>query len=120
MNATTEGKDMNQTISQMRAVHEALRQRTQQATAEFNAKPRFAVIPHGNNLFGVLDRKTGAERVEVAGHLNACRSAQQLENTASFVREAQIGVGGFARWMLCWTAAFSVILAVFVVMGMSW
>jgi len=111
---------MNQTISQMRAVHEALRQRTQQATAEFNAKPRFAVIPHGNNMFGVLDRKTGAERAEVAGHMNACRSAQQLESTACFAQDAQLGIGGFARWMLCWTAAFAVILGAFAFMGVSW
>ncbi|MFJ5297456.1 hypothetical protein ACIQAL_13135 [Pseudomonas sp. NPDC088368] len=111
---------MNQTISQMRAVHEALRQRTQQATAEFNAKPRFVVIPHRNNLFGVVDRKTGAERIEVAGHMNACRSAQQFENTASFVQHAQLGVGSFARWMLCWTAAFAVILGAFAFMGVSW
>jgi hypothetical protein len=108
---------MNQSIQQQRAILDVLRQRTAQATAEFNAKPRFVVIPHQNNLFGVLDTKTGIERVEVAGHNSACQAAQSFENVADFTHAAQLSVGNFARLMLRWTAAFTVILIGFVALG---
>lgn len=108
---------MNQTISQARAVHEALRQRAKQATAEFNAKPRFVVVPHQNNLFGVLDRKTGVERAEVAGHNSACHAAQSFENVADFTQAAQVTVGNYARLMLRWITVFSLVTLGFVAMG---
>ncbi|MDH0745256.1 hypothetical protein N5D61_02720 [Pseudomonas sp. GD03842] len=108
---------MNQTIQQKRAVLDVLRQRTKQATAEFNAKPRFVVVPHQNNLFGVLDRQTGVERAEVAGHNSACRAAQSFENVADFTQAAQVTVGNFARLTLRWTAVFITILLAFIALG---
>jgi hypothetical protein len=108
---------MSQTIQQKRAILDVLRQRTAQATAEFNAKPRYVVVPHRNNLFGVVDRQTGVERAEVAGHNSACQAAQSFENVADFAQAAQLTVGNFARLMLRWTAAFTAILACFVVLG---
>jgi hypothetical protein len=117
---------MNQTIRQMRIVQDALRQRVTLATAEFYAKtsitaealsPRFNVVPHGNNLFGVVDSQTGVERAEVVGHNNACQAAQSFENVADFTQTAQVTVGNFARLMLRWTAALTAILACFVALG---
>jgi hypothetical protein len=108
---------MNQTISQMRAVHEALRQRAAQATAEFNAKPRFVVVPHQNNLFGVLDRQTGVERAEVTGHNSACQAAQSFEDVSKLTQAAQVTVGTVARFMLRWTVIFCAITLVFMFMG---
>jgi hypothetical protein len=108
---------MNQTIQQQRAILDVLLQRTAAARSEFNAKPRFVVIPHQNNLFGVVDRQTGVERAEVAGHNSACQAAQSFENVADFTQAAQVTVGNFARLMLRWTAAFTAILACFVALG---
>ncbi|RAU43466.1 MULTISPECIES: hypothetical protein [unclassified Pseudomonas] len=108
---------MNQTIQQKRAVLDVLRQRAKQATAEFNAKPRFVVVPHQNNLFGVLDRKTGVECAEVAGHNSACQAAQSFENVADFTQAAQINVGNCARLMLRWIAVVSLVTLGFVAMG---
>jgi Tfp pilus assembly protein PilV len=110
---------MHQTIQQKRAILDVLRQRAQQATADFNAKPRFVVIPHQNNLFGVLDTKTGVERAEVAGHNSACHAAQSFENVASFNQAAQVTVGNYARLMLRWTLCFAVLLAVFAFIGVQ-
>jgi hypothetical protein len=111
---------MNQTIQQRRDILNGLRERAASARDEFNAKPRFVVVSHRNNLFGIVDRQTGVERAEVAGHNSACQAAQSFENVADFTRAAQLSVGKFARLLLCWTAAFAVILAVFVLMGMNW
>jgi hypothetical protein len=117
---------MNQTIQQRRAVLDGLRKRATMATAEFYQKagitaaviaPRFTVVPHGNNLFGVVDRQTGTERAEVAGHLNACRSAQDFENTARFTRAAHLTVTNVARWMTRWSLVFVAVLAVFAFTG---
>lgn len=111
---------MNQTIQQRRDILTGLRERAASARDEFNAKPRFVVVSHRNNLFGIVDRRTGVERAEVAGHNSACQAAQSFENAADFTQAAQLNVGKCARLMLCWTAAFSVILAAFVFIGMSW
>ncbi|MDD1966977.1 hypothetical protein NPS29_16735 [Pseudomonas putida] len=108
---------MNQTIQQQRAILDVLRQRTQAATAEFNAKPRFVVVPHQNNLFGVLDRQTGVERAEVAGHNSACRAAQSFEDVSEFTQAAQVTVGTVARFTLRWTVVFCLITLGFVFMG---
>jgi len=113
---------MNQTISQMRAVHEGLRQRTQAATAEYESKsrlstPRFVVVPHKCNKFGVVDRKTGVERVEVAGHMEACRAAQKLEDQAAFTQAAHLTASNMARWMFRWTAVFCLMIAAFAFFG---
>lgn len=108
---------MNQTIQQRRAILDGLRHRTAVATAEFNAKPRFVVIPHSNNLFGVVDRQTGVERAEVAGHNSACHAAQSFENVADFTQAAQLTVGNVARGMLRWTAVFAAVLVAFAFYG---
>lgn len=117
---------MNQTLQQRRAILDGLRQRATLATAEFYQKvgiaapamsPRFTVVPHGNNLFGVVDRQTGTERAEVAGHMNACRSAQGFESTAQFTRAAQITVANLARWMMRWALVLVATLCVFAFMG---
>jgi hypothetical protein len=118
---------MNQTIRQMRIVQDALRQRVTMATAEFYSKtgitaealsPRFNVIPHGNNLFGVVDRQTGVECAEVAGHNSACKAAQSFENVADFTQSAQVTVGNIARHTLRWTAVLGLTLAAFAFYGM--
>ncbi|MBD8597338.1 MULTISPECIES: hypothetical protein [unclassified Pseudomonas] len=108
---------MNQTIRQMRAVHDGLRQRAAEARAEFAAKPRYVVIPHQNNLFGVVDRRTGVERAEVAGHNSACQAAQSFENVAEFTHAAQLTVGNFARLMLRWTGVLCMVILGIVVLG---
>lgn len=117
---------MNPTIQQRRAILDGLRQRATLATAEFYQKagvtqsvvsPRFAVVPHGNNLFGVVDRQTGTERTEVAGHMNACRSAQGFESAALFKHAAHITVVNVARWMMRWALVFVAVLSVFAFMG---
>jgi hypothetical protein len=117
---------MNPTIQQRRAILDGLRQRATLATAEFYQKagitaavvsPRFTVVPHGNNLFGVVDRQTGTERAEVAGHMNACRSAQGFESAAHFALAAHITVGNVARWMTRWALVFVAVLSVFAFMG---
>jgi hypothetical protein len=117
---------MNPTIQQRRAILEGLRQRATLATAEFYQKagitaavvsPRFAVVPHGNNLFGVVDRQTGTERAEVAGHMNACRSAQDFESAARFTQAAHITVGNVALWLTRWSLVYVVVLSVFAFMG---
>ena len=119
---------MNHTLQQRRAILDGLRQRATLATAEFHQKvgitapamsPRFTVVPHGNNLFGVVDRKTGTERAEVAGHMNACRSAQWFENTAHFTQAAHLTASNVARWMTRWTIAFAVLLSLFALLGAS-
>ena len=110
---------MNQTIQQMRSVREALRQRTAEARAEFNAKPRFAVIPHGNNLFGVLDRQVGTERAEVAGHNKACQFAESLEKSAAFTRNAQKTAGTLASRMTRWVLVFSVVMVSVALLGIK-
>lgn len=118
---------MNQTIRQMRIVQDALRQRVTMATAEFYSKtgitaeaisPRFNVIPHGNNLFGVVDSQTGVERAEVAGHNSACQAAQSFENVADFATAAQLTVGNIARWTIRWTVALGLTLAAFAFYGL--
>ena len=108
---------MHQTIQQKRAILDVLRQRAQAARADFNAKPRFVVVPHQNNLFGVVDRQTGVERAEVAGHNSACRAAESFENVANFTKAAQVTVGNFAQLMLRWTVILCAILTGFVVLG---
>lgn len=108
---------MNQSIQQRRAILDGLRQRAHSARAEFDAKPRFAVIPRGHNLFSVVDRHTGAERVEIAGHLNACQSAQKLEDAAQFTQAAQLTAGNVARWMTRWAMGFCLVLAAFAFYG---
>ncbi|WCM49018.1 hypothetical protein OH720_18600 [Pseudomonas sp. WJP1] len=119
---------MNQTLQQRRAILDGLRQRATLATAEFYQKVgitspaipvRFTVVPHGNNLFGVVDRQTGTERAEVAGHMNACRSAQAFENAAHFTQAAHLTATNMASWMTRWTLVFAVVLFVFAFMGMS-
>lgn len=119
---------MNHTLQQRRAILDGLRQRATLATAEFHQKvgittpamsPRFTVVPHGNNLFGVVDRKTGTERAEIAGHMNACRSAQGFESTAHFTQAAHLTAANLARWMSRWVLVFAVVLGVFALMGMS-
>lgn len=109
---------MNQTIQQRRDILNGLRERANQARAEFNAKPRFVVVPHQNNLFGVVDRHTGVERAEVAGHNSACQAAQSFENVADFTQAAQVTVGNVARWMFRWTAVLGLTLAAFAFYGM--
>lgn len=117
---------MNQTIQQMRAIHDGLRQRVAMATTEFYANTgitdevvshRFKVEPRNNNTFGVVDSATGVERALIVGHNSACQAAQSFENVADFTRAAQRSVGNFARLMLRWTAAFTVILVGFVALG---
>ena len=117
---------MNPTIQQRRAILDGLRQRAILATAEFYQKAaiteavvsqRFAVVPHGNNRFGVVDRQTGTERAEVVGHMNACRSAQGFESTAHFTQAAHITVANVARWMTRWALVFVAVLSVFAFMG---
>jgi hypothetical protein len=117
---------MNPTIQQRRAILDGLRQRATLATAEFYQKagitavvvsPRFAVVPHGNNLFGVVDRQTGTEHAEVAGHMNACRSAQRFERAAHFAQAAHISVAKVARRMTRWALVFVAVLSVFAFMG---
>lgn len=119
---------MNPTIQQRRAILDGLRQRATLATAEFYQKagiaavvvsPRFTVVPHGNNLFGVVDRQTGTERAEVAGHMNACRSAQGFESTThfDFAQTAYITVANVTRWMTRWALVFVVVLSIFAFMG---
>lgn len=116
---------MNPTIQQRRAILDGLRQRATFATAEFYQKagiaavvvsPRFTVVPHGNNLFGVVDRQTGTERAEVAGHMNACRSAQGYESAAHLAQAVQITVANVARLMTRWTLVFVAVLSVFAFM----
>ncbi len=116
---------MNPTIQQRRAILDGLRQRATLATAEFYEKagvtaavvaPRFTVVPHGNNLFGVVDRQTGTEHAEVAGHMNACRSAQSFESATQFTQAAQITVANVARWMSRCALAFAAVLSVFAFM----
>ncbi len=115
---------MNHTIQQRRAILDGLRKRATMATAEFYQKvgitaavisPRFTVVPHGNNLFGVVDRKTGTERAEVVGHMNACQSAQSFESAARFTQAAHLSIANIARW----TLVFAVVLFAFVFMGVS-
>ena len=119
---------MNQTLQQSRAILDGLRQRATLATADFYqlagitapvSTPRFTVVPHGNNLFGIVDRQTGTERAEVAGHMNACRSAQGFENTAHFTQAAHLTAANVARWMTRWTIAFAVLLSLFALLGAS-
>src|SRR4051812_22361629 len=110
---------MNQTIQQKRAILDVLRQRAADATAEFNSKPRYVVVPHQNNLFGVVDRQTGVERAEVAGHNSACQAAQSFENVADFAQAAQVTVGNIARWTIRWTVVLGLTLAAFTFYGMS-
>jgi hypothetical protein len=119
---------MNHTIQQRRAILDGLRQRATLATAEFYQKaginavaesPRFTVVPHGNNLFGVVDRQTGTERAEVAGHMNACRSAQGFERSAQFTQAAHLTFANVARWMTRWSLVFVVVLCVFAFIGAS-
>lgn len=108
---------MTQSIQQSRAILDGMRQRAQAATDEFNKKPRFAVIPRGHNLFGVVDRQTGTERAEVAGHMNACQSAQKFEDAAQFTQAAHLTAGNVARWMTRWAMVFCAILAAFAFFG---
>ncbi|MBP5969921.1 hypothetical protein [Pseudomonas iridis] len=117
---------MNHTIQHRRAILDGLRQRATLATADFYKKVgitapatslRFTVVPHGNNLFGVVDRKTGTERAEIAGHMNACRSAQGFESAAYFTQAAHLTAANVARWMTRWMLVFAVVLAVFAFMG---
>lgn len=117
---------MNHTLQQRRAILDGLRQRTTLATADFYQKvgitapamsPRFTVVPHGNNLFGVVDRQTGTERAEIAGHMNACQSAQGFENAAHFTQAAHITVANVARWMARWALVFVAVLTAFAFMG---
>lgn len=108
---------MHQTIQQKRAILDVLRQRAQIARDEFNAKPRFVVVPHQNNLFGVVDRQTGVERAEVAGHNSACQAAQSFENVADFSHAAQLTAGNVARWMFRWTVVLGLTLAAFAFYG---
>jgi hypothetical protein len=117
---------MNSTIQQRRAILDGLRQRTTLATAEFYQKagvtaavvsPRFAVVPRGNNLFGVIDRRTGIERAQVAGHLNACRSAQGFESVTHFNQAVPITVANFARWMTRWALVCVAVISLFAFMG---
>jgi hypothetical protein len=124
----TGGKDMNPTIQQRRAILDGLRQRATLATAEFYhragittavASPRFAVVPHGNNLFGVVDRQTGTERAEVAGHMNACRSAEGFESAARFSQAAYITIANVARWITRFALVFVAVLSVFAFMGVT-
>lgn len=118
---------MNQSLQQRRAILDGLRQRATLATAEFYQKvgitspamsPRFTVVPHGNNLFGVVDRQTGTERAEIAGHMNACRSAQGFESAAHFTQAAHLTAANVARWMTRWVLVFAAVLSLFVFMGM--
>ena len=108
---------MHQTIQQKRAILDVLRQRATQVTAETHAKLRYTVVPHGNNLWGVLDNKTGIERAEVAGHNSACQAARMLEDEAGFTQAAQLTASNMARWMLRWTAVFCLMIAAFVFFG---
>lgn len=108
---------MHQSIQQKRAILDVLRQRATQVTAETHAKLRYTVVPHGNNLFGVVDRETGVERIEVAGHMQACQSAQKLEDEAGFTEAAQLTASNMARWMLRWTAVFCLMIAAFAFFG---
>lgn len=119
---------MNPTIQQRRAILDGLRQRATLATAEFYKKagiaatvviPRFAVVPHGNNVFRVVDRQTGTERAEVVGHMNACRAAQDFENAARFTQSARLTVANVIRWITHWTFVFIVVLLGFAFMGAS-
>lgn len=119
---------MNQTLLQRRAILDGLRQRATLATAEFYQKvgitspamsPRFTVVPRGNNLFGVVDRQTGTERAEVAGHINACKSAQDFESVAHFTQAAHLTAANVARWMTRWMLVFAAVLFVFAFMGVS-
>lgn len=119
---------MNQTLQQRRAILDGLRKRATMATAEFYQKvgitaavmsPRFTVVPHGNNLFGVVDRQTGTERAEVAGHMNACKSAQDFESAAHFTQAAHLTAANVARWMTRWMLVFAAVLSVFAFMGAS-
>ena len=117
---------MNPTIQQRRAILDGLRQRATLATAEFYKKagiaatvviPRFAVVPHGNNLFAVVDRQTGTKRAEVVGHMNACRSAQSFERAAHFTHAAHITVANVAHWMTRWSLVFVAVLSAFAFIG---
>lgn len=119
---------MNPTIQQSRAILDGLRQRAALASAEFYQKagitaavvsPRFTVVPHGNNLFGVVDRQTGTERAEIAGHLNACRSAQDFESEARLIKNTKITVAYVARLMTRWALVSAVMLAGFALMGVT-
>ncbi|KAB0489663.1 hypothetical protein [Pseudomonas vancouverensis] len=119
---------MNPTIQLSRAILDGLRQRATLATAEFYQKagitaavasPRFTVVPHGNNLFGVVDRQTGTERAEIAGHLNACRSAEDFESAARATKTTQRTVAYVARLMTRWAFVSAVMLAGFAFMGVS-
>ncbi len=117
---------MNHTIQQRRAILDGLRQRASMATAEFYQKtgiaaealpPRFTVVPHGNKLFGIIDRQTGTERAEVIGHMSACQSAQKFEDAARFTRGTHQAVANVARWMTRWTMVLCVLLIAFAFIG---
>jgi hypothetical protein len=119
---------MNPKIQQRRTVLNGLRNRATMATAEFYQKAginastmslRFTVVPHGNNLFGVVDRQTGTVRSKVVGHMNACKSAQDFESTARFNQAANLIVANVGRWMPRWAFVFVVMLSVFTFMGVS-
>jgi hypothetical protein len=112
---------MHQTISQRRAILEALRQRCTLSTAEFynkvdrlNPAPlhRFNVIPNGNNQFGVVERESGIVHQVCTGHGAACKAAQRLETAPTAKAKA-----GFATLMLRWTGVFCVGVLMFAFYG---
>ena len=106
---------MHQTISQRRAILEGLRQRCNLSTAEFYDKvgrknpaalPSFTVVPNGNNEFGIVERSTGLVRAVHRGHGTACKAAEQLEAKSAHHPS-------FSSYMLRWTAALALGIAIF-------
>lgn len=112
---------MHQTLSQRRAIHEALRQRCALSTAEFYDKtgrfnpatlPRFTVMPSGGNQFDIVERSTGVVKDIRTGHNAACKAAQKLEQAPAKNPDADFG-----SLMLRWTATLCVIIALFAFYG---
>lgn len=113
---------MNQTIFQRRAILDGLRERSAIATTEFYQKVgidepvrpvRFNVVPRGDNMFAVVDRSSGHTKVSCAGHGDACRLAQRLEDSFVPTPAAPKRSTGsnLAAHMMLWTLIFAVGLA---------
>ena len=114
---------MHPTLSQRFAVLDGLRQRTQQATAEFYQKPGvmppplaplFIVKPRGHNAFEVVNRATGQIVAERFGHNNATGHARELEAQA---KANTTGIKQFGRYLSAWAMRISAILLVFAFFG---